>query len=115
MKKIRDLNSAIETFEEAANLHGLATEKGDYKSANKSYTSIVNSITFLREKNQIDLLLGFLNHTSVGVRMWGATFLLPHYEKESKNVLEEIANINGIHSLTALTTLNEWKKGNLKL
>lgn len=115
MVKIKDITSALELFEEAANLHGLATEKGDYKTANKNYSNIVKSVSYLKEQAQIDSLLSLLNHTSVGVRMWAATYLLPKYESEGLKVLEEIGSIKGIHSLTAKTTISEWKKGNLKL
>jgi hypothetical protein len=47
--------------------------------------------------------------------MWAATYLLPIKEDAASKALEEIANDVGIHSLTADTTLIEWRKGNLRL
>jgi hypothetical protein len=35
--KIKDLNSALNLFEEASCKHAEATEIGDYKTANKNY------------------------------------------------------------------------------
>ena len=115
MKSIKNLTSAWKTFEEAANMHALATEQGDYKSANKNYDIVVKIITYLKDNNAIDKLLIFLNNPSIGVRMAAATYLLPKYENEGLKTLDDIRNSKGIHSLTASTIINEWENGNLKL
>jgi len=115
MTKIKDIISALNVFEEAANLHGLATEQGDYKTANRNYGKILKAITYLKEQNKIDELLRFSNHSSIGVRIWAGTYLLPKHEGDGLKILEEILNIKGIHALTAKTTIDEWGKGNLKL
>jgi len=115
MTKIINVSSALKVFEEVANLHGLATEQGDYKVANKNYHRIVKSISYLKEHDLMDSLLNYICHSSIGVKMWAATYLLPKHERESLKCLEEIGSIKGIHSLTAKTTLSEWKRGNLKL
>lgn len=114
MTKIKDTAAAILKFEEAATKHAEATEQGDYKTANKSYAVIVKAITFLKEQNEIQRLHEFLNYSSVGVRMWAATYLLPVLESEGLRVLKQIAGKTGIHSFTAKTTISEWEKGNLK-
>ncbi|MEH6305238.1 hypothetical protein RYH73_06265 [Olivibacter sp. CPCC 100613] len=44
----------------------------------------------------------------------GAYYWLAVNEQEGIKVLEEIVKGSGIDSLTAETTLSEWKKGNLK-
>lgn len=115
MKKIIDLNSALLMFQEAAIKHAEATEKGDYKLGNKNYAVIAKIISFLKEQNKLEVLSELLNHDSVGVRMWAATFLLPFHEKEGLQVLNKIASESGILSFTAKTTVSEWEKGNLKL
>lgn len=115
MTKIKDTSVALTLFEEAASKHAEATEQGDYKTGNKCYAVIAKVITFLKEQNEIQKLSEFLNHNSVGVRMWAATYLLPVLESEGIRILEQIAGATGIHSFTAKTTLNEWRKGNLKL
>jgi hypothetical protein len=115
MTKIKDTITALSLFEEAATKHAEATEQGDYKTGNKCYATIAKAMTFLKEQGEVLTLLKFINHASVGVRMWAATFLLPVQENDGVKVLEEIAAETGIHSFTAKTTLSEWRKGNLKL
>jgi len=115
MTKLKDTQSALSKFEEAAIKHAEATEHGDYKTANKSYATIVKVISFLKERDEILTLSGFLNHNSVGPRLWAAGYLLPVMENEGISVLEQITRESGIHSLTAKTALSEWRKGNLKL
>jgi hypothetical protein len=115
MTKIKDIETALLRFEEAAIKHAEATEQGDYKTGNKNYAVIVKVIAFLKEHNNIDNLSVFLNHSSVGVRMWAATYLLLIKETEGLRVLKQIASETGIHSFTAKMTISEWGKGNLKL
>ncbi len=115
MTKIKDAVTAILKFEEAATNHAEATEKGDYKTANKNYAVIIKSITFLKEQDELQKLSELLNHGSIGVRLWAAAHLLPVSESEGLRILKQIAGEDGIHSLTAKTTISEWQKGNLKL
>lgn len=115
MTKIKDTAAALLQFEEAASKHAEATEQGDYKTGNKCYAIIAKVISFLKEQNEMQKLSEFLNHNSVGVRIWAATYLLPILESEGLRVLKQIAGGTGIHSFTAKTTVSEWEKGNLKL
>jgi hypothetical protein len=115
MTKIKDTATAILRFEEAATKHAEATEQGDYKTANKNYAVIVKAITFLKEQDEVQKLSELLNHSSAGVRMWAATYLLPVSESEGLRVLKQIEEETGIHSFTAKITISEWGKGNLKL
>lgn len=114
MKKIKDIDTALAVFEEAAIKQAEATEEGDHKTGNKRHDEITKAATFIKSENSIDSLRQFLSHSSIGVRMWAACYLLPVDEKEGERVLKEIAKSSGIHALTADTTLSEWKKGNLK-
>jgi len=115
MTKIKDTKTALSVFEEAATKHAEATQQGDYKTCNKVYAIIVKSINFLREHNEEAALMTFLDHNSVGVRSWAATYLLPIREDEAVQVLEDLVKRADIFSLDAETTLSEWRKGNLKL
>jgi Domain of unknown function (DUF2019) len=114
MTKIKDIESALKSFEAAADKQAEATEQGDYKTANKNYDIIIAAIEFLKEHNRLILLDEFLNHSSVGVRLWAASYLLNIKKDEAVKTLIAIARSGGIHSLTAGTTLSEWKKRNLK-
>ena len=115
MRKTKNISNALASFEGAAIKHAEATRQGDYKTGNKCYSTIVKTVNFLKEQNEIAALLGFLNHSSAGVRSWAATYLLPVSEKEAIKTLEELIKRTDIHSLDAETTLSEWRKGNLKL
>ncbi|MEM0942125.1 MAG: DUF2019 domain-containing protein [Bacteroidota bacterium] len=114
MKKIKDIDTALAIFEEAAIKQAEATETGDYKTGNKHYDEITKAVAFIKNENAVESLKPFLSHSSIGVRLWAACYLLPVDEKQGVKTLEEIAKSSGIHSLTADTTLSEWKKGNLK-
>ncbi|WP_353101335.1 DUF2019 domain-containing protein [Myroides odoratus] len=112
---IKDIKIALEIFEEACVKHAEATENGDYKTANKYYTKIVKVAKFLKEENAITDLKNYLSSPFVGVRLWAGYYWLTINEQEGIKVLKEIVNSPTIHSLTAETTLSEWKKGNLKI
>jgi hypothetical protein len=114
MKKIKATQEALKIFEEAAAASGDATEIGDSKTCNKSYHRIVKAMEYLKENNEREALLPFLNHKSVGVQSWAAAYLLPIKEEEALKVLEEISLRNDIHALDGKYTIIEWKKGNLK-
>jgi hypothetical protein len=113
MTKIKDVDGALKAFEDAASKYAEATEQGNYKLGNKCYSIVREAVVLLREQNQTPLLSQFLNHHSVGARIWAATYLLPIQEDESLKVLEQIAATSGIHSLTAATAVQEWKRNAL--
>lgn len=115
MMRISDIKSAITLFQEAANKQAAATESGDYKAGNKSYNLISKAAHYLKSEDAISELKPLLCSCPVGVRLWSAYYLLPLYEKECLSTLEKIVEDDGIHSLTAETTISEWKKGNLKI
>ena len=115
MKKIQNLETALLTFEQAALNHSEATEQGDYKVCNKSYSTIIKAVAYLREQNHLQELLPFLNNSSEGVRVIAAANLLPINGKEAIATLEDIAQGIGIQSFNAKMVLREWRKGTLKL
>jgi predicted nucleotide-binding protein (sugar kinase/HSP70/actin superfamily) len=115
MIKIKTLNAALKTFEDAAIQHEKATQSGDYKAANKAFKSINECARYFRENEEVEKLLIFLNHESVGVRVWSASYLLFSHESDAIKTLEEISLGIGIQSFNAQMTLKEWRKGTLKL
>lgn len=112
--KIEDTKAALQIFEEACIKHSEATERGDYKMGNKYYAKIIKAAAFLKSENAISNLKDYLSSPFVGVRLWAACYWLAVNEQEGIKVLKEITKCPGIHSLTAETTLSEWKKGKLK-
>jgi HEAT repeat protein len=114
MKKIKDIATAIEIFKEAAKIHGEATETGDYKLGNKNYHLIFKIVTYLKETDQVALLIQLLGDTNLSVRIWAATYLLPINEERALEVLNEAAKNKGIIAFNAKITIDEWKRGHLK-
>ncbi len=112
---MKDLENALTKFETAAENHEKASETGDYKTGNKNYKELIKAVNYLKAQNEILLLSKFFDHSSVGVRIWAATYMLPIKEDEATKVLENIAKEDNFHAFTAKLTLQEWQKGNLKL
>lgn len=112
--KIKDVNTALELFKEAAAFHGECTENGNYKLGNKNHDKIVKVLDYLKKENRRDYLYKFLDDSNIWVQLWSAVYLLPLYEKDALTVLNKIAAGNGIVFGVAETTIKEWKKGNLK-
>lgn len=114
MIKIKNVQIALEIFEDACIRHSEATDQGDYKTGNKYYSKIIKAVIFLKSENAIHSLRNCLSSPFVGVRLWSACYWLPVNEQEWIDILEEIIKNPGINSLTAEMTLSEWRKGNLK-
>ncbi len=115
MTNIKDIETALSLFEEAATKHAEATKQGDYKTGNKYYNKVVKVVSYLKEQNSLDELMKFLTSDIVGIRLVAATYLLPKHEKKGIEVLEAISKSSDFFSFIAETTLSEWRKGNLKL
>ena len=90
---------------------------GDSKTANKYYSILNKALVYLYEHDSLALLYPFLSHEDFNVRLVAAYALLPLNEKESKEVLLEIANgdyrIYGIQGLSAERTLKLWESGEI--
>lgn len=110
-----DIKKAINRFEDSAKRQGEATESGEYDVSNSCYDEIVDAYEFLKAEKALENISTLLLSPSVGVRLWAAFYLLPVDENRSLSILEEIEKGDGIHSLTAQTTISEWKKGNLTI
>lgn len=115
MKKIQNLKAALTIFETAAINHVLATQKGDYKTGNKNYDIIIHIYNYLKENSYVDVLLPFLKHEIIGVRVIAASVVLSTHEKEAIAILKDISDSSDFYSFIAETTLKEWKKGNLRI
>lgn len=106
MNRIKDIESALSLFLEAAAMQAEATESGDYKRANKMYDRIIKSVNYLTEHNALGMIEQCLYNENIGIKLWSASFLLS--SSIAKNILEEIANGDyGIHFLTAKMILKQ--------
>ena len=111
MRNIRTIEEALTLFEENSIIHGNASLDGNYKVGNKAYDIVTKCTNFLTENNKIELLLPFLEHENVSVRLGAAYALLPLYTKESKKTLKQIKKKDeSIIGFDAEMVLKEWRK-----
>lgn len=111
-----DLQKIVDAYVNSCSSHGYATENGDYKVANKEYKKINKYYQALKKSGEIGikLLAEQLENPNPSVRLWTATYLLPHFEEKSKRKLIELKKERGFMSTNATVTLEEWENGNLK-
>ncbi|MBL6854587.1 MAG: DUF2019 domain-containing protein [Alphaproteobacteria bacterium] len=108
----------VARYRDAAEKHGAATAKGDYKNGNRAYHVVTSAYRELRKRGLPSqrLLLTLLNDEDAAVRSWAATHALEFASHKGVPVLEALAGAEhiGIQRLIAETTLSEWRKGALK-
>jgi hypothetical protein len=109
------VQKALDQFLEAAEKHTLATEEGDYQTANANHELIRVAIDELDGGNRRDALLSFLEHPNFGVQVWASASLLKRFPDEAISALERIAALDGIIAFNAKMTLQEWRAGRLRL
>lgn len=115
MAIIKSVVYAVQMFEVCAIKEGEATERGDYKTNNKYAHLKTKCIKYLYESNQLHLLYDYLKHENSRVRLSAACVLLPLYEDECKEILQEIVNGNyGFNCLSAKMVLTQWNTGELE-
>jgi hypothetical protein len=115
MTKIKSIDAALLLFKDSAMQHANATEKGNYKLANKAYKGIKDAVFYLKGEDALGLLSQLLASESIGIRLWAATYLLPTQTKICVDILTKIREAGGVHALTAKYTLIEWEKGSLNI
>ena len=108
--------SAINALIESSKKHSEAANTGDYKTANKNYDVIQKAVVYLRANDGLAELKNLLANNETSVKVWAATFLLKHYEKDAIAVLEDIAQKSiPQHSFDARMVLQEWRNGRLNM
>jgi HEAT repeat protein len=116
MKKIKSVNSAVDTLINSAQERAKAILKGKYKIANKNYDMIKEVIVYLKDNDAICKLEDLLSHEDISVRMIAATNLLPNNEEKAISVLEDIVNLKTLYySFESKMILSEWRKRNMKI
>lgn len=109
------IEDVVMNYVAAATKHGEATEKGNFKVANREYKIIEKSYTQLIQSGYegFQELLKLTSHKKDYVRLWSASHTLSIYEEIAKKTLSELSNKPNFIGITAQTTLEEWEKGNL--
>ncbi|MCO5050790.1 MAG: DUF2019 domain-containing protein [Verrucomicrobiae bacterium] len=114
--KNADVGMLLKLYVEAAVAHYCATEKGDYRTANRQHDVVAAAYRELRGRGieaQRSLLV-LLDHPNEAVRAWAAAHALEFAPDEGEPILQSIAKGSGVCKLNATITLDEWKKGALK-
>lgn len=106
----------VASYLDAAIAHGAASDRGDYRNANRQHDIGVAILAELRKRNAQRRLLPLLRHDNPWVRCWSATVALEFAPSEAVDVLEAVVNERPSPPLTldARLILQEWRKGNLK-
>lgn len=106
----------VRRYAEAALAHMEASNKGDYRAANKAHDIIVSIYATLRREGygaQVTLL-PLLKHPSAGVRAWAGAHALEFAPEQAEPVLQQLAGEPGAVGLSAEMTLQQWKEGTLR-
>lgn len=110
-KSFRSLEAAVNAVVESSFKHEIATENGDYKTANKNYNVINKAVLYLKENNGIANLKELLNSDEVSVKLWVASYLIRDDDPQAISVLKDIASKSiRHHSYAAELILEGWRK-----
>jgi len=103
-------------YAHAAAAHGRATVEGDYKTANKQYTILVDVYRMLRSRGPEAqrAVLTLLEHGDPHVRCWAASHALEFAPDLAERILSALAKGRGVAAPNAETILEEWKGGTLQ-
>jgi hypothetical protein len=114
-KKAIDTSCLVARYRAAAAAHGAATERGDYRVANRNHDVIAEAYRELRrrgEQAQLELLV-LLDDIDAHVRAWAAAHALEFAPDQGERVLRRLAKDRSAAGLSAEMTLREWAKGSL--
>jgi hypothetical protein len=100
-------------YAEAASEHGLASEQGDYRVANRQYATVAGVIDEMRRRGPDveHAIVGLLIHPNPQVRVWAASHAREFAPEEARSSLQSVARgPKGVARLNAELMLQEWRK-----
>jgi hypothetical protein len=111
------IEDVLRTYAASARAHGVATENGDYKKANREHDKVIVALHKLRSFGEAGhrALLDLLKDPQAHVRCWAATHLLDTHSERAVEILESLASSPGIVAFTARMVLSEWRNGELRI
>ena len=111
----KDIQTLESDYRDLAEAHGAATQRGDYKAANKSYGKLIAVLAKIRVKGKDGeaSLLNLVRDQNESVPCWAATHSLPFAESSALAVLEALALRVGPIAFDAKMVVQQWKKGQL--
>lgn len=114
-QKFKNSNEAIDAIITSSKMHALATDKGDYKMANKNYSIVSKAYNYLKENGEINKLETLINYDDTSVKIAVASFLVKDSNPKAVLVLKEIASKSiPHHSFAAQILLQQLKEGKYK-
>ena len=106
----------LEKFISACIEKGKYEELGNSKMGNRQYNIIKSCYLALKKLDQLDNMVGLLEHENPYVRLWAASYMLPIAPIKSEGALKELSTLKGKPvAFSAQMTLQEWRKGTLSL
>jgi len=108
------VHELVNEYIDAASTHG--REDIEPKVSNAAHDCIVRVVVKLAKQDGGLLnLVPLLQHPVPNVGLWSAAHLLRVYPEQAESVLENIANGKGPIAFYARITLEEWRKGTLRM
>lgn len=112
--EVIELNSNLSNFVEMCEKKAELENSGNWETGNQLYNRIIAIYNELETSGREKDLLELLDYKNPWVRLWAATFMLKVDSKKAEQVLEELSTLKFV-GFDAKITLQEWRKGNLKL
>lgn len=114
--KQADVAALITMYREAALRHGVATEQGNLRRANRHHGEIANIYRELRSRGDHAraALLPLLDDIEEHVRAWVAAHALEFAPERGLKILQRLAQRPALAGFNAAMTLEEWRSGSLR-
>ncbi len=104
----------IQKYKKAAELHGEGTLEGNSNKTSSAHDILIAVYSELKNNDSVKDLRVLIKDPNSSVRTWSAMHLLPFFEDESINVLDEVSKEKSLVGFSASMTLKEWRAGKLK-
>ena len=112
MRKISNVDDAIEKFKMAAIDNRVCAYNGNYRKANRAYDNLMQIKKYLLENNALDLLKQLYEDSNLWVRLAAAIAMAPFDDENAFNIVKKMTDGEGLYSFSAKRTLLNWDKLN---
>ena len=109
------IEALLDQFLHASKRYGVYTIERNPRKANQAYDDLYEIALQLRESGDLEKLRTLLSYDDPATRMWAAVYLLVIDEKTALPILEQISAEKSPFAFETRISLEEWRKGNLKL
>jgi len=102
------MKNLVQKFEDYCLEYEQACILNDHKIVNKKHDLVQKTFRKIQKANMLYELLPLLDNENETVRLWVSSRLLPHYEKESRKVLEDIMRNSAVNNSSAKIILDTY-------